>query len=136
MLKIKVTQNGFSLIEITLVILMVGFAVLLVSNLPNSLRLVGDSRFTSTARDVASQKIEDTRSLGYDNIADGVTQINDTRLSSLPLGAGTLTIADCPATICKNGEQVKEVTAQVDWQENGNNKSLSLTTIVAEGGLR
>lgn len=132
----RATSRGFSLVEVTLVVLMVGFIVLLISNLPSSIKLIGDSKSSSMARDIANQKLEDVRNLGYDDIANGTTPISDPRLTNLVSGTGTVSVADCSDTVCKNGESIKQVTVEVDWSEAGKSKSLTLSTLVAKGGLR
>lgn len=129
-------QQGFSLIEMVFVVMIAGFIILLISNLPNSISLIGQGKFASTAKDIASQEIEDARSLGYDNLADGTVPVTDYRLSSLPGGQATRQVDDCPASICKNSELMKQVTATVTWQESGKAKSVQITTLISKGGLK
>ena len=129
-------QRGFSLIELVFVVLIAGFIVLLVSNLPNSIGLIGQGKFASIAKDIASQEIEDARSQGYDNLADGTIQVSDYRLSSLPSGQVSRDVSDCPSSVCKNGELMKQVTATVNWQDSGKPKSVQITTLISKGGLK
>lgn len=135
-LKISHFEGGFSLVELILVVLIVGFTVLLINNLPTSIGLIGKSTFSSTAKDIASQSIENERIQTYDNLANGTNAVVDSRLDSIPMGSGTVTIIDCPGNICTNGEQIKEVTAQINWVESGNSKNVQMTTFISKGGLK
>lgn len=136
--KLLKSEDGFSIIEILLVVLVVGFIVILITNLPSSIKLIGDSHYSSVANSIASQEIESIRSQTYDNLAnETATPFSDSRISSLPSGQGLVTISDCPVTLCTNSEQAKEVSVTVSWIEKPiNAKSVTLTTIVAEGGLK
>jgi type II secretory pathway pseudopilin PulG len=129
-------KKGFSLVEVVLVVLMVGFIILLISNLPSSVKLIGDSKSSSLAREIANHKMEDVRNLGYDSIANGTSPIADPRLSKLPSGSGEVIIEDCPATICKNGELIKQVSVDVSWTEAGKSRDVKITTLISKGGLR
>lgn len=133
---VGVNEQGLSLVELILGIMIIGFMVMLVMNLPSSLSLIGKSRFTSIAKDIASQKVEDTRAVGFDNLADGSTSFYDPRLSSLPSPSANLTVSDCPVSVCKNGEEVKQITVTVNWIDKGSPGNVILTTLVAKGGLQ
>lgn len=129
-------KNGFSVIELLLIVLLTGFIVIILADLPSSLGLIGGSHYSSLAKDIASSVMENIRSQTYDNLANGVAQISDIRLSSVPSGSGTTTVTDCPNSICKSGEQIKQVTVQINWTEGKNSKNIKLTTFVANGGLK
>lgn len=129
-------NSGFTLVELLLVVLVIIFLILLAVNLPSSLGLVGNSHFSSLAKDIATQKIEDLRAQTYDNLANGITTPTDSRLSNLPLGSITQTITDCSDPVCTHGEQLKQVNIQVDWTEKNNSKNIQLTTFIAKGGLK
>lgn len=133
---VGVNEQGLSLVELILGIMIIGFMVMLVMNLPSSLSLIGKSRFTSIAKDIASQKVEDTRAVGFDNLSDGSTSFYDPRLSSLPSPSANLTVSDCPVSVCKNGEEVKQITVTVNWIDKGSPGNVILTTLVAKGGLQ
>jgi len=130
-------QKGFSLVEILLVIMMVGFIALMITNLPQSLKLTGNSAHESLAKEIASQEIEKLRTKTYDNIGgNGTTNITDPRLARLIGSTGTVTIADCPTGICPNGEHIKHVTVLVSWKDETKTNSVKYDTLVAEGGLQ
>lgn len=129
-------QKGVTLVELLLIIVAVGFLVVLLASIPNSLNLVAKSRHVSLAREVLISQIEDQRTLQYANLGSGTTNISDTRLTSLPAGSGTILIEDCdPINICKNNEVAKQVTVTVLWKDGGKDQKLELKTIIAQGGL-
>lgn len=130
-------EAGFSLLEILLAVVIIGFIVLTIANIPSSLQLIGKSRYSSLARDIVSQEIETVRAQGYASLANGTASFTDNRLFSLPNGAGQVVVADCPLTICKSGEQTKQVSVSVTWLENkSGTKNVSVTTLISDGGLK
>lgn len=130
------TQQGFSLVEIMLVLFIVGAIILLIANLPRSFELVGFSQHESVAKQVASKEIENVRSTTYTNLANGTSAITDPRIASLPGGSGEVTVSDCPVEMCTNSEAVKKVEVIIRWNENGKPRTTTVTTLVAQGGLQ
>lgn len=128
-------QRGISLAETLLVIFAIGFIVLLLANLPNSMNLINKSRHLSLAREIASKQIEDKRSINYANLANDNSAISDSRISLIPSGSGTVVVEDCPNTICTNGEHIKQITVTVSWKESGKQQTINLKTFIGEGGL-
>lgn len=133
-------QKAFSLIELILVVFIVGSIILLIINIPNSVKLVGNSKNESVAKAIAVKKIEDLRSLGYANLGEGETQISDLRLKSIPQGTASFVISTCPSTppniVCQNDEEIKMVEIKVNWKEEGKNREFKLTTLISNGGLK
>lgn len=129
-------ERGFTLAEIILAIVIVLFIVMLLINLPPSIGLIGRSKQEALAKDIALKKVESIRSTNYDNLANGSSAITDIRLSSLPNGTGEVTIEDCPAQICTNGEVAKKVYTKVSWKHNSKDQSIEISTIVSKGGLK
>lgn len=127
-------QRGFSLIESLLVIVVVGSIVFLIASLPNSLMLVGTSRHISLAREIAMKQIEDKRTINYSNLANDNSAIADSRLGLLPGGSGTVVVEDCDPALC-NGEHIKQVTVEVFWKDNNKIQTVSLKTMIGEGGI-
>lgn len=128
-------QKGFGLIEVLLVSMFIGLLVILIAGIPNSLLLVGQSRYLNLAREIASKTIEDTRLLDYDNLVNTEENIIDTRISLLPGGAGTKKIENCDANICANGEHLKKLTVQISWKENNKDQQISIVTMVSDNKL-
>lgn len=133
------SEKGFSIIELLLVIMIVGFIALMVTNIPSSLRLIGKSKYESIAREIATQRIEDLRNTTYTGLANtggAPNPITDSRLSRLPSGKGEIFIEDCPITICTNNEVIKKIIVKVSWSESGQIKDVQFTTLISQGGLQ
>lgn len=128
-------EQGVSLVEILLVMALVGFLVLIIANLPNSIGLIGKANHQSQALKIASKAIEDKRAVSFANLASGTSPLSDSRLNNLPQGAGQVAVEDCDVTVCTQGEIAKKITATVIWKESGQNQQVNLQTLVAEGGL-
>ncbi len=127
------SQKGTSLVEIIVVIAVVGFLVILVSSLPNSINLITKAKHLSIAREVIAKEIENQRSIQYINLVNG--EVSDPRLKLLPSSSGNVLIEDCNPSICTNGEITKVVTITVSWKESGKDTSTKVKTFISEGGL-
>lgn len=125
-------SKGVSLVEILLLVVAVGFIVLVLGNLPNSIRLIGKAKHQSLARELAAKAIEDKRAIQYANLSLGATTAN---LSSLPSGSQTVLVENCDISICTNAEDAKVITVIVSWTEMGQQLETKLVTLVAKGGL-
>lgn len=128
-------NQGVSTIEMLIVIAIVGFLVILIAAIPNSIRLVGKARHNSLVREIINKELEDVRDIGYINLANGTQSVTDQRLSSLPDGGGQTVIEDCDPTICTNSEDVKKVTVTISWKEAGKDENIQVATFIADGGL-
>lgn len=128
-------EKGFSLIESLLVVAIIGSVVFLIANIPNALMLIGKSRHVSLAREIAVKQVEDKRTINYGNLVNDNSPISDTRLNLLPQGSGTVEVTDCDPAICTQGENIKVVTVTVNWQDNAKLQTVSLTTMIGEGGI-
>lgn len=132
------TQTGVSLAETLMIILALGFIVLLLSNLPNSMNLINKSKHLSLAREIATKQIENRRAIKYINLVPEESTISatvDPRISLLPNGSGTVVVKDCDAAICTNDERIKQVAVTVNWTENSKTQKVNLKTFIGEGGL-
>lgn len=130
-------ERGVSLVELLLVVAAIGFLILLIGNLPNSINLIGRARHQSMAREIVAKAIEDTRAIAFTNLADGSVSLTDSRLNLLPGGSGNRLIGSCNPDICTGSEasKVKQVTVTVTWLEAGKNQIVRLQTLISEGGL-
>lgn len=129
------SQSGFSLIESLLIIVLIGIIIILMANLPNAISLINKSKHLSIAREIAVKQIEDKRMINYSNLVNVNNPITDSQLNLLPQGAGTVIVEDCDLQICTNGEHIKQVTAQISWQDNSKLQTVTLKTFISEGGL-
>lgn len=128
-------EKGFSLIESLLVVVVIGSVVFLMANIPNSMTLMNKSNHLSLAREIATKQIEDKRNIQYENLVNDNSPINDTRLDLLPQSSGTVEVTDCLVSVCTNGEHVKQITATVNWVDNKKPQTVSLKTMISEGGI-
>lgn len=128
-------EKGFSLVESLLVVVIIGAVVLLFANIPNALMLIAKSRHVSLAREIAAKQIEDKRTINYVNLVNDNSPISDTRLSLLPGGSGTVEVGDCDPSICTNGEDIKQVAVTVSWRDNNKVQTITLKTMIGEGGI-
>ena len=131
----KGLKKGVSLIELLLVVTTVGFLIFLVGNIPNSINLVGKAGRQSLAREIASKQIEDKRAIQYVNLANGESSVSDVRLSSLPFASGEVIVSDCDPSICNHGENAKKVMVTITWKESTQTETITLETLIGEGGL-
>lgn len=131
-------QRGVSLIESLLVVVVVGFIVALMANLPNAMNLITKSKQLSLAREISTKQLEDKRAINYVNLANSTEDLKtlDSRLSLLPNGGGTVVVADCDTEkICTNGEPIKQVIVTINWKNNNKQQSVTLSTLIGKGGL-
>ena len=131
----RLINKGVSLVELLLVIALVGFLVFIIGNLPNSISLINKANHQSLAREIASKKIDDLRSIQYINLANGENPLTDYRLNQIPNGVGTYVIKDCDPLICTNGEHTKKAEINVSWKEGSKDYQVKLETLISEGGI-
>lgn len=131
-------ENGLSLVESLLVIVVVAAIVGLMANLPNAMGLINKSKHLSLAREIASKQIEDKRTISYSNLVNDTTNITasqEPRINSLPNGSGQVLVEDCPVSVCTNGEHIKQVTVTINWKDNNKAQTASIKTFIGEGGI-
>lgn len=129
------SQKGVSLIETLLVVVVVGGIVLLMANLPNAIGLIARSRHLGLAREIAAKQIEDKRATSYINLVNDTSSVSDPRVTLLPNGSGEVQVEDCDPLICTNSENIKQITVSIQWMENSKQQSVSLKTLIGEGGI-
>lgn len=127
--------KGLSLIEIILAVMAVGFLILLVANLPPSINAIAKSRRLSLAGNIATKQTDLLRKRGYASLVNGSTTFIDPDLSKLPGGSGSYEVAECPGTVCTQGEKLKQIKVLVHWQEGSQLFNAQISTLVAEGGV-
>lgn len=126
------------MIEVLIAVFITGAILLVVANIPQVIRVVTGSQSELKVREVVAKKIEDARLSGYDGLSDGTTSFSDPKLNGLTNVSGNVLISECStdSNLCPNGEVAKKITITVTWNENQEPKRFSVTTLIAQGGLR
>ena len=128
-------EKGISLVEIVLVAAAVIALALLLGTLPSSMSSINKSRHASIAREIAAREIEYIKKQPYENFLEGVNTFTDLSLNNLASGSAYYEIKACPAEICTNEEEMKEVKVSVSWSESGEPVKVELVTLIYAGGI-
>lgn len=123
--------RGFSLIEVTVSIFIVGVMLLLLQALLQSGALIRMSKHQSIALSIAQNKLESLRADGYTTLPSSGT-FSDSLISTLPIAATTT------LTVSVYNAETKQVSVSVVWQDPGSaaSSTVSLSTLITEtGGL-
>lgn len=129
-------QKGISLVESLLAVTVISGVVFLIANIPNSISLINKSKHLGIAKEIASKKIEDVRTMDYSSLVNANNvDIADSRIAFLPSGSATMTLTDCNAQICINSEEAKIVYVVIRWKEGEKQQQFRMDTIISEGGF-
>ncbi|OGY43141.1 MAG: hypothetical protein A3J62_03515 [Candidatus Buchananbacteria bacterium RIFCSPHIGHO2_02_FULL_38_8] len=142
--KIQLFSNrvsGFTLIEATVavVILVVGLMAV-VQFFPFALKIIADSQSLNLASNLALSKIEEVRSVPYDNIATGVIEPKQ-RISNDPSNylykyQRETTVETVDSNLEVNGVDIglKKITVTVYWQSKigSQEKSTQMVTLLSD----
>ncbi|MEK7643601.1 MAG: prepilin-type N-terminal cleavage/methylation domain-containing protein [Patescibacteria group bacterium] len=123
--------RGFSLIEVTVSIFIMGVIILLLQALIQSGVLLRISKSQSIALSIVQNKLESLRADGYAALPPSGT-FSDSLVSALPQAATTT------LTVSVYNAQTKQISASVVWRDPGATASstVSLSTLITEtGGL-
>jgi prepilin-type N-terminal cleavage/methylation domain-containing protein len=123
-------NRGFTLIEVTVSIFVIGVMVVASASL---LHGVPASRLTldqGLALSIAQNEIETLRAGGYATLP-ATGPFTDATLSALSSGAGAITVTDYDA-------KTKQVEVSVSWREQDlSSHTVTLTTLITQvGGLK
>ena len=118
--------RGFSLVEVTIAIAVVGLMVVTTSILLQRLPVSGrEVRDQDLALRIARDKIETLRAAGYGALPPSGA-FNNTLLGSLASSTASVTFTDFNA-------KTKQVNVSVSWEGDGAvTRSVSLTTLITE----
>lgn len=125
-----VRLRGFTLIEVTISILVIGAMLIASTALLHGVSASALTRDEAIALSIAQNEIESLRAEGYAALpASG--SFSDTSLASLTSGVGSTTISTYDA-------KTKRVDVSVLWQEkDASSHTITLTTLITQtGGLR
>lgn len=122
-------QDGFSLLEVPIVLAIIAVVLVIFVGASNSTILNRNSRDQDLAHQIAVSEMEDLRNLGYAGIpASG--SFSHSLLTKLPNASAALTSGDY-------NTDTKQVTVTVTWQEPGSlvAHSVYFTTLINKNGL-
>jgi prepilin-type N-terminal cleavage/methylation domain-containing protein len=122
--------RGFSLIEITVSLFMLGVILVLSQSVLNIIPLGALAKHKDIALKIASHQLEELRSLGYENLPASGSFVNPD-LMLLASSTGMHTISDY-------NDKTKEVSVTVSWIEPSESEpyEIELKTLITEiGGL-
>lgn len=123
--------RGFSLIEVTVSIFIMGVILFLLQAILQSGALTRMSKHQSVALSIAQNKIESLRAGGYATLPSSGT-FSDSLINELPVAATTT------LTVSVYNAETKQVSVNVVWRDPGSTASstVSLSTLITEiGGL-
>lgn len=118
-------MRGFSLIEVTIAVAIIGITIVATSALFSRLPVNGrEVRDQDLALKIANNEIETLRAGGYSALPS-TGSFNNALLSSLVSGTGSVTITVIDA-------KTKRADVSVSWQGTSAARSVSLTTLLSE----
>lgn len=125
----RLRRGGFTLIEVTVSIFVVGIMLVASASLLHSVPASRITREQGIALVIAQNQMEALRAGGYAALP-ATGPFSDTALASLTSGAGTVTVADY-------GTDTKSIDVTVSWiGADAEPHDVTLTTLVTEtGGL-
>ena len=128
-LKTKKTQSGFTLIEVLMTLLILGIMMIMFQLVSNSVILNKYNRYKEIALRVAENQIQSLRTTSYASLpASG--SFNNSLLSSIPSGAGTMTLTQVQTGLT-------QAVVTVTWRNPSTtaNQQIVLSTYIWQYGL-
>ena len=122
--------QGFSLIEVPIVLLMIVIMLVMYHASTNTLLLNKDAHYKEIAHRIGNSEMENLRNLGYSNLP-AAGSFTHPSLSSLPGGQGTVTFSDF-------NPKIKQATVTVSWTDPSakSARSMVFTTLIYLNGLK
>jgi type II secretory pathway pseudopilin PulG len=123
-------QGGFTVVELVVTIVISGFIIPAVAIALQNLTAVNyQARDLALANALAQNKIEYLRSVGYNSINTGTTDIS----SELPVSMGSPKSANYVVSTPQTG--IKQVDVTINYTELKSSKSLTYRTYISELGV-
>lgn len=124
------SARGFSMVEILISLAVLGLTVFLYFGLLNSFFWIAESRHRNLAVKIANKKIEELRSLPFDQLPPSGS-FSDDLLNHLPQASATLILSDYPQT----SGAVKQAQININWLERTLPKTIELDTLISSQGI-
>lgn len=135
------TNRGFTLVEATVAIVILSIGIFsVIQFFPFSIKIIGDSQNLTLASNLALSKLEETRSLNYEDITVGTIEAK-TRVSSDPADylynyqrETIVELLDSTLTVTQTDVGLKKITSTVYWRSAVGNieKSTTASMIVSD----
>lgn len=126
---VALNSKGYTLVEVLMSLAIIAIFFVLFQAAATTVVLNRNVKHQDLALRIAQSQIENLRSLGYSALpASG--PFTDAQTATLPGGQAQMAIS-------QYNEKIKQAVVDVSWQEPGaqNRHSVSLTTLIGEGGL-
>jgi len=127
----KLNQSGFTLVELTITVVVLGIVLTSVISLfVNIQQAQTHTRFLETSTYAAQTEIESLRTINYNNLTPGTTIDFTNQLpSSLPKGStGTVTVSE-PL------DGLRRVDVSVTYTYKGKTRSVALSSLIGVLGI-
>jgi prepilin-type N-terminal cleavage/methylation domain-containing protein len=123
-------DNGFTLVEIVIAILVFGIATAAISSMFISIRNVQlQTSYYDTANRAAGREIESLRNNGYGSLTDGqVIDFTTSLPALLPHGHATATVSQPTAGL-------RRIDSTVTYTTEGVTRSVTLSSLIGEIGI-
>jgi len=126
----KNRQNGFTIVELIVTIVIAGIIIPAVALALNNLTAINHrARDLAIANTVAQNKVETLRSIGYNSIATGTVDFS----SDLPSSMGAPKSASYTTSTPTTGE--KQIDITISYTDYGVTRSLTFRTYISELGV-
>ncbi len=121
-------QDGFSLIEVVISMLMIAVILVLYASALNLATLSRKLRYENLAYHTANKQMESLRAMSYGALPASAN-IVDPMLSQIPSGDGDYTVENYPGHA-----NLKEIVVTITWND-GVAKSIVLRSLAGLGGI-
>lgn len=126
----KQDQNGFTLVELLVSIILAGIIIGSLAEVTNTYLHVSQSgRFLNLANSFAEGKIEALRNGGYNNLSTGTTSLTSALPSQLPPNSTASMDVTTPYT------GIKKVYLTINYRDQGKIQTYNYVTYIGELGV-
>lgn len=122
-------KNGFTLIEVLLTLLFSTILVVLLLTAATTLLQTYKTNQQSLAARIATKEIENLRQTSYSSLPSSGS-FSDADLSKLTSSSGNLTVSNY-----QSSADIKQITVNVSWVQNGASKQVILETLIYKNGI-
>ncbi len=128
--KRKKREEGFSLIEILIAMVILGIMLMtLISVFIYGYNVLSRTKQVALATQICQEEIERIRNLSFDTILTLGTTFSNDKLASLSNGQGILALEDSVGT------DIKKLTVSVTWTYRGQTLRKDVVTLITKLGV-